>query len=248
MTLQSSGQISLSNLRTEYTNLGPQGQVAMNDFYYGSTHLKKNKCTDQARSDASHPSKASHFDNVPAVGGGQIKLTNFYSKVYYYARQTIVQISGSNASIDVSGIENEALKTNSNNTVFFDAETTGNCNASLTSNYGLTIPQSSRTNTTCYLTNDYAIYGKGGKGADGGGSGSPGGTAFSVAPNIYLKNNNRILGGGGGGGGSGSKRITFNECYCCSPSNTSIGGSGGGGGKGGGAGGGGGGEIGRAHV
>jgi hypothetical protein len=240
MTLQSSGQIALSDLRTEYTNLGPQGQVAMNEFYYGSTYLKKNKCTDQARTDSSHPTKASHFDNVPVAGAGTtIALTNFYNKVYYYARQAVVQLSGNNASIDVNTIENESLKANSNNTVFFDAETTGNCRATLTSNYGLTIPQGARSNTTCYLTNDYAIYGKGGRGGDGGGSGSPGGTAFSVASNIYLKNNNRILGGGGGGGGSNGKRQTFNECYCCNISNTSIGGSGGGGGKGGGAGGGG---------
>ena len=240
MTLQSSGQIALSDLRTEYTNLGPQGQVAMNEFYYGSTYLKKNKCTEQARTDSSHPTKASHFDNVPILSDPkvQIKLTNFYSKVYYYARQTVVQISGSNASIDVTLIENEALKANSNNTVFFDAETTGNCSGSSPSSYGVTIPQGSRSNTTCYLTNDYAIYGKGGKGGDGGGSGTPGGTAFSVATNIYLRNNNRILGGGGGGGGSSAKRNSYNECYCCNVTNASIGGSGGGGGKGGGAGGG----------
>ena len=246
MTLQSSGQIALSDLRTEYTNLGPQGQVAMNEFYYGSTYLKKNKCTDQARSDSSHPTKASHFDNIPVAGAGTtIALTNFYNKVYYYAKQAVVQLSGNNASVDVNAIENEALKANSNNTVFFDAETTDNCKATLTSNYGLTIPQGSRSNTTCYLTNDYAIYGKGGKGGNGGGdnaeAGSPGGTAFSVASNIYLKNNNRILGGGGGGGGSNGKSQPFNECYCCNVSNTSIGGSGGGGGKGGGAGGSGGG-------
>ena len=240
MTLQSSGQIALSDLRTEYTNLGPQGQVAMNEFYYGSTHLKKNKCTDQARGDTSHPTQASHFDNVPSLATTpkpQIKLTNFYSRVYYYARQTVAQVSGNNASVNVNGIEDEALKKNSNNTVFFDAETTGNCKATSTGNYALAIPQGSRANTTCYLTNDYAIYGKGGQGGNGGGSGSPGGTAFYVSSNIYLKNNNRILGGGGGGAGSNGKRQPFNECYCCNVSNTSIGGSGGGGGKGGGGGG-----------
>jgi len=243
MTLPSSGQISLSDLRTEYTNLGSQGQVAMNDFYYGSTHVQKNTCTDQARGDASHPTKASHFDNIPAVGAGQIKLSNFYSKVYYYAKQAITQVSGSNASINVNVIEDEALKKNNNNTVFFVASTNGDCKATSTSNYGLTIPQGSRPNTTCYLINDHAIYGKGGKGGDGGSNGGGGGTGFSVASNIYLKNNNRILGGGGGGAGGAAKRNTFNECYCCSPSNTSIGGSGGGGGKGGGAGGGGGGAL-----
>jgi len=237
MTLPSSGQISLSDLRTEYTNLGSGGRVAMNDFYYGSTHLQKNTCTDQARGDASHPTKASHFDNIPAVGAGQIKLSNFYSKVYYYARQTIARVSGSNASINVNVIEDEALKKNSNNTVFFVASTNGDCNATSTSNYGLTIPQGGRSNTTCYLINDHAIYGKGGRGGDGNSSGSPGGTGFSVASNIYLKNNNRILGGGGGGAGGNAKRNSYNECYCCNVTNASIGGSGGGGGKGGGAGG-----------
>lgn len=243
MTLQSSGQIALSDLRTEYTNLGSQGQVAMNDFYYGSTHLKKNKCTDQARTDSSHPTKASHFDNIPVLSTprSQIRLTNFYGKVYYYARQSVVQVSGSNASVNVVNIENESLKSNSNNTVFFDLETIGNCSGSTTSNFGLSIPQGNRANTTCYLTNDYAIYGKGGKGGNGGGSsaerGEDGGTALSVATNVYLKNNNRILGGGGGGGGSVARRETYNECYCCRTTNASIAGSGGGGGKGGGGGG-----------
>ena len=74
MTLQSSGQIALSDLRTEYTNLGSTAKVAMNEFYYGSTYLQKNKCTDQARTDSSHPTKASHFDNVPVAGSGQIKV------------------------------------------------------------------------------------------------------------------------------------------------------------------------------
>lgn len=239
MTLQSSGQIALSDLRTEYTTLGSSAKVAMNDFYYGSTYLKKNKCTDQARGDTSHPTQASHFENIPALtSGGQIKLTNFYSKVYYFARQDVAQVSGNNASINVSTIEDEALKTNSNNTVFFDAETTGNCKATSTSNYALTIPQGSRPNTTCYLTNDYAIYGKGGNGGDGNsGKGGDGGTALSVATNTYLKNNSKILGGGGGGGAGGGKRQSYNECYCCNVTNASIGGSGGGGGKGGGAGG-----------
>ena len=243
MTLQSSGQIALSDLRTEYTYLGSQGQVAMNDFYYGSTHLKKNKCTDQARTDSSHPTQSIHFQGIPvlATPRTQINLTNFYGKVYYYARQTVVQVNGSNASVNVNNIENEALKSNSNNTVFFDLDTTGNCNSTLTSNYGLTVPQGSRANTTCYLTNDYAIYGKGGKGGNGGGSsaerGEDGGTALSVATNVYLKNNNRILGGGGGGGGSNARKDTYNECYCCNITNASVAGSGGGGGKGGGGGG-----------
>lgn len=242
MTLQSSGQIALSNLRTEYTNLGSTAKVAMNEFYYGSNYLKKNKCTDQVRTDSSHPTKASHFDNIPALSTPkvQIKLTNFYSRVYYYARQAIVQVSGNNSSINVNNIENESecLKKNSNNTVFFVAETIDNCKATTTSNNGLTISQGSRPNTTCYLTNDYEIYGKGGKGGDGNGNtGENGGTALSLALNIYLKNNNRILGGGGGGGGGNARKDTYNECYCCSTTSASIAGSGGGGGKGGGGGG-----------
>lgn len=240
MTLQSSGQIALSDLRTEYTNLNVGAQVSMNEFYYGSTHVKKNNCTDAARGDTSHPSQASHFDNIPALSTPkvQIKLTNFYSRVYYYARQQVVQVSGNNATISVTDIENEALKTNSGNTVFFDVQTTGNCKATTTSNYGLTIPQGNRANTTCYLTNDYAIYGKGGAGGRGDGSaGSAGGDAFYVSTNLYLKNNNKILGGGGGGSGGTAKINSYNECYCCNVTNASIAGSGGGGGKGGGAGG-----------
>ena len=239
MTLQSSGQIALSDLRTEYTNLGVEGTVSMNDFYYGSTHLKKNKCTEQARIDTSHPTYAAHFQGIPILGSGSsIKLTQFYSKVYYYAKQTLVQASGSNVTVNVADIENEAIKKNSNNTVFFDIETNGNCTATTTSNYGLTIPQGSRTYTTCYFTNDYRIYGKGGSGGNAnGGGGANGGTAFSVGTGIYLKNNNRILGGGGGGGAGGGKTVSYNECYCCNVSNAGVGGSGGGGGAGGGSGG-----------
>jgi len=243
MTLQSSGQISFSDLRTEYTNLGSQGKVAMNDFYYGSTHLRRNRCTDQARTDTSHPRHSIHFSGIPVFSTprSQIRLTNFYGKVYYYARQTVVQVSGSNASVNVVNIENESIKSNSNNTVFFDLETIENCSASATSNFGLLIPQGSRPNTTCFLTNDYAIYGRGGRGGDGGGNtaqdGENGGTSLSVATNVYLRNNNRILGGGGGGGGGAARRDSYNECYCCSTTTASIGGSGGGGGKGNGGGG-----------
>lgn len=238
MTLQASGQISLSDLRSEYTNLGSKARVAMNDFYYGSTHVKRNKCTDQVRIDGSHPTYSQHFEGIPVLGSGsQIKLTQYYNKVYYFAKQNVVQVRGSNASVDVINIENEAIKKDSNNTVFFDVETTGNCSASSTSNYGLRIPQGSRTHTTCYFTNDYAVYGKGGRGGNGGENGESGGPAFYVSLNLYLKNNNRILGGGGGGGGGSGKTVSYNECYCCNTTNAALGGSGGGGGKGGGYGG-----------
>lgn len=238
MTLQSSGQISLADLRTEYTNLGSRASVKLSDFYYGSTHVKRNKCTDQARTDTSHPTYSIHFVGIPVLGSSQIKLTDFYNKVYYYARQQAVQVNGSNVQVNVTNIENESLKSNSNNTVFFDVETSGNCNGSTTSNYALTIPEGSRPNTTCYFTNDYIVYGRGGNGGRGDGNGGEnGGPAFYVSSNLYLKNNNRILGGGGGGGGGSGKTVSYNECYCCNVTNAGVGGSGGGGGKGNGQGG-----------
>jgi len=239
MTLQSSGQIALSDLRTEYTNLGSTAQVAMNDFYYGSTHLKKNKCTDKVRTDTSHPVQGVHFAGIPVLGSGSlIKLTQFYGKIYYYARQTVATVSGNNASVNVGSIENEALKSNSVNSAFFELQTNGNCTATSTSNDGLNIPGGSRPGTTCYFTNNYKIYGKGGNGGNAnGGNGQDGGPAFVVSSNIYVNNGGRILGGGGGGGAGNGKTVSYNECYCCNTTNAGFGGGGGGGGAGGGKGG-----------
>lgn len=249
MTLPSSGQISLANLRTEYTNLGSQASVKMSDFYYGSRYLRRNRCTDRARTDTSHPGYTIHFQGIPVVsspvGSELIRLSQFYGKVYYYARQSNVLVNGTNASVNTAGIENEAIKTNTNNSAFFDVLTTGDCFASSTSNFGLSIAQNNRSHTTCYLINDFRVYGRGGRGGNGGvqagtesgQGGENGGTALSLATLTYLVNNNRILGGGGGGGGGAARRDSYNECYCCNVTNASIAGSGGGGGKGSGAGG-----------
>lgn len=246
MTLQASGQISMSDLRSEYTNLGPRAEVRMSQFYYGSTYLRSNACSDLVRGDASHPRHAAHFPNIPALNAQgnpstSIRLTNFYGRSYFYARQATVTVSGNNASVNSTDIENEAIKSNDINTVFYVVATNGNCAATSTANYGLVISQGSRGGTTCYLINDHRIYGRGGRGGDGGGeSGNPGaggGPALFLAPNVYLRNNNRILGGGNGGAGSAARRNSYNECYCCNITNASIAGSGGGGGKGGGAGG-----------
>lgn len=237
MTLQSSGQISLGNLRSEYTNLGSKATVKLSDFYYGSTFVKKNTCTDAAKSSADHPTKDSHFLNIK-TSANNIKLTDYYSRTYYYAHQTLIKPSGSNVNVSTTDIENSAIKKNSENTVFYDILVDSDCYASTTSNYGLSINAGNNSNTTCYFTNSARIYGKGGAGGVGDAlNGSNGGPALRIYINTFINNTNRILGGGGGGGGGGGKLQSYNRCYCCTTGSAGISGGGGGGGKGNGEGG-----------
>jgi hypothetical protein len=237
MTLQSSGTISLGDLRREYTNLGSNGTVSLSDFYYGSTFVKKNTCTDFAKASSDHPTKNSHFPNIQ-TSKSNIKLSNYYGKTYYYAHNTTLQPSGSNASVNTTNIENSAIKKGQENTVFYDVIINSDCYASSTSNFGLTITAGNIANTTCFLNNSSRIYGKGGAGGPGNAeNGSSGGPALQIHINTFLYNNGRILGGGGGGGGGGQKLQSYNRCYCCTTGSAGISGGGGGGGKGNGPGG-----------
>lgn len=249
MTLPASGNsISMSQMRSEYTNLQSLTEVRLSSFYYGasktSSYLAKNKCSDAIRTYTDHPGYTPHLSGIPAVsdpiGGSPIKLSQFYSKTYYFAPQTESNVSGTNVGFNPKTEEGNALKSNSNNSTFIDVSLSGECNSNSTGSSGLNIGTKDRDHTTVYLTvpSGQRIIGKGGKGGDGNsGNGSPGGHALTSQIHIFLNNQGRVYGGGGGGGASGCNSTSFKECYCCGDSNGSVGGCGGGGGKGGGEGG-----------
>lgn len=235
--------ISFSQLSTEY--FGSSTNIKLSDYYYGGNLLQKNTCTDAVRSlgDAflgNSSGFTAHFKNVPETGS--ISMSAFRGKTYYYAKQTVTNVSGDDQSVNSTTIEDEALRDNSENSAYFVVTTTGNCKATSTSNTGLTITNANRGYTTCYLNNSNKIWGKGGAGGKGqsnGSNGKNGGTSIRTGTHLIINNNDgRILGGGGGGGGGAVQRISYKEGYCStSNTNFSIGGSGGGGGAGGGAGG-----------
>lgn len=238
MTLPSSN-LAFSALRSEY-KLTSSGPISFNELYYGGPYLKKNACTDAVRSNGlatgSGGGYVPHFKDIPA--SGPIKASYYLGKAYYYAKQSNVFVNGFDAVFNTSSIEAESPKPNS--PAYYVLITNGNCTSTSTSRYGLTINRGNAGKSTVYFINNNFIYGKGGaggRGEDGGTNGENGGPALFVGPNCFIVNNNSILGGGGGGGGASSVKYTYNECYCCGPTNTSLAGSGGGGGAGGGAGG-----------
>jgi len=253
MTLPKNGQISLGDMATEYNQT--KSNVRLSDYYYGGSVLEKNDCTDKVIEYKHNKSGyTSHFKNIPnqpsgspAAGTDEIKMSIFRGKSYYFARQNTISVSGSDVSVNTSNIENNETpsnKRNSENSVYFVVQTSGDCQASSVSNRGLTISQSGRTHSACYLINSKKIRGKGGKGGHGADQkkdGQDGGVALRIRPNGYINNSGgRITGGGGGGGGGNSDKQSYRQCWFCGNTNISAGGGGGGGGKGGGDGGGGG--------
>lgn len=236
MTLPTSN-LKFSDLRSEYKNTS-SGTISFNELYYGGSYLQSNTCTDAVRS-YEGPGYSLHFQNIPSSGSA-IKVSYFTGKAYYYARQSIAQINGYNVVFNTTDIENESVRKNSENSVYYILQTNGNCTATATNQYGLQIKTGNRSYSTCYFINNNYIYGKGGaggRGQDGGTNGGDGGPALFHDVYAYIVNNGRILGGGGGGGGGASQRRSYNECYCCNDTNYAQAGSGGGGGAGGGSGG-----------
>lgn len=248
MTLQSSGQIALSDLRTEYTSLGSLSEVKLSSFYYGASatkaYLPRNSCTDAIRANTDHPGYIPHLQGIPAVsnpvGNQPIRFSQFYSMTYYYAPQTDSTISGDAKTFNVNIIESDGLKSNTINSAFIDLQVNGEMRATSTGNRALTINAKNRTHTTVWVNvqSNKRILGKGGAGGNGNnGQGQSGGDAFHTSSHTFIVNNGKIYGGGGGGRASDCKTQSYNECYCCNQTNASVGGCGGGGGKGGGNGG-----------
>lgn len=248
--------ISLSQLRTEYTDADADSKVKLSSFYYGnsqtSAYLAKNTCTDAVRGTANdatkHPGLTPHLEGIPEVsdpiGSQPIKLSQFYGKTYYYAPISPTKVTGDNSSytFNPKTIENLSLKTNTENSAFMDLSLEKNdLRAASTDGVALTVQDKKRDHTSVciILKSGSRIVGKGGAGGQGSCSsadGKKGGDAIKTNVHTFLKNSGRVLGGGGGGGGGGSFRIQWNECWVCGPTSRWYAGGGGGGGKGGGSG------------
>lgn len=239
MTLPSSGQISFSQLASEYG--GSSTNIKLSDYYYGGTYLKANACTNYIKNNnqSSHPGYNLHFNGISSSGA--VLMSTFRGKAYYYARQTVESVNGYDLSISAATKEGESPKSNPENGAYYVINTNGNIVATSTGQAGIRFLAGGRGTTTVYFENSHNIYGKGGdggRGEDGGSRGGNGGTAVRFWHHAVFSNNGNVRGGGGGGGGGAAKRISYREGYCSTgDTNYSISGSGGGGGAGGGSGG-----------
>ena len=208
MTIPSSGQISFTDITTEFGTTNPtslskyygldvgipsSGQIKFSDFYGRVINATRTITSTQnynARND---------FTNASIVGGLKTAATVFSNNlpVRYY--------------LTVNGV----IGSNNTGSTAFD---TG------------TFP----TGSSLYLTNNSYIVGKGGSGGNNsGGSGSPGGPALTLRLTTFITNNGTIAGGGGGGGAGGNRSTSScQQVGCCEQRCYTATGSGGGGGGG----------------
>ena len=225
MAIQGSGQISITQIATEFGDTAPH---SLKEFYNGGGKVPANNT------------------NVPASGA--IGLKNFYNAVNrvtavqtYSTNTTQTTLNISSLSGYVAGITDVIVYVSSNVYVY----------STSTANPALTITGATAGDTVSIINNGFII-GMGGDGASIS-AGSAGGPAINLGYNISLTNNSYIAGGGGGGGrrfsgggggAGGGAGGSGDVAGGTGGSVGSAGGAGGGpGGFGGGAGGGGGGFI-----
>lgn len=248
--IQSSGQISFSNLNSEFRgSSNSNSQLSMSQLGYGGNILRANNCTAQVRGNANSP----YYANIGLLqtysgAGSNMTISNYYSKWVYSAppNGTFI-LTGDNDQYNFSGYYSAGRDYNPNqnkrdtNPLFIDIINNGNCYSNnKNASWSASIPNET-SGTLVYLDNNGGIYGSAGDGGNGpagtstqsGRPGNPGRLAlYSTCERLYLDNSGAIYGGGGGGGSGGSGHNTYNECIVCGPTNEGNGGGGGGGGQG----------------
>ncbi|MGB0141501.1 MAG: hypothetical protein ACPF8W_00355 [Luminiphilus sp.] len=177
MTLQSSGAISMSQIRSEFG--GGSGAISFSDFYRGGSKV---------RSKASNNTATNLAASVPTSGA--IAFSNFYGQARAFRKTYTATATNQNAS-SVFGSDygvNYPKEIVINSGVELGATTTGEEALQINSGLsgGLTI------------TNNGTLSGAGG--SAGGGAG---GDAFEANVACTLINNGTIRAGGGGGGNGG---------------------------------------------
>ena len=181
MTLQSSGAISLSDIRDEY-NTGSNAPIVFNDYYRGGSLVKANAVNNTSTNlSAGVPTSA---NNNP------LSVEDFYGQGKGFRRtfnatatnQTGATMFGDDYTLDYP------------KEVVVDANVT--VGATSTSNSAIQI--SSGLQGTISLTNNGSIEGAGGAAS------TQGGTALTCSSTVTVVNNGTIKGGGGGGGAGGA--------------------------------------------
>ena len=186
MTLQSSGAISLSDIRDEY-NTGSNAPIVFNDYYRGGSLVKANA--------VNNTSTNLSADVPTSANNNPLSVEDFYGQGKGFRRtfnatatnQTGATMFGDDYTLDYP------------KEVVVDANVT--VGATSTSNSAIQI--SSGLQGTISLTNNGSIEGAGGAAS------TQGGTALTCSSTVTVVNNGTIKGGGGGGGtgGAGGKGV-----------------------------------------
>ena len=186
MTLQSSGAISLSDIRDEY-NTGSNAPIVFNDYYRGGSLVRGNAVNNTSTNlSADVPTNA---NNNP------LSVEDFYGQGKGF-RRTFNATATNQTGATMFG---DDYTLNYPKEVVVDANVT--VGATSTSNSAIQI--SSGLQGTISLTNNGSIEGAGGAAS------TQGGTALTCSSTVTVVNNGTIKGGGGGGGtgGAGGKGV-----------------------------------------
>ena len=186
MTLQSSGAISLSDIRDEY-NTGSNAPILFNDYYRGGSLVRGNA--------VNNTSTNLSADVPTSANNNPLSVEDFYGQGKGFRRtfnatatnQTGATMFGDDYTLDYP------------KEIVVDANVT--VGATSTSNSAIQI--SSGLQGTISLTNNGSIEGAGGAAS------TQGGTALTCSSTVTVVNNGTIKGGGGGGGtgGTGGKGV-----------------------------------------
>ena len=205
MTLQSSGAISLSDIRDEYNN-GSSAPILLNDYYRGGSLVRAN---------ASNNTATNLSADVPtSANSSPLSIDDFYGQKRAF-RKTYSSTATDQSGVGVFG--DDFAVDYPKEIVINSSQTVG---ATSTSDPALKIDSTGAGTIT--ITNNGSIEGAGGA------AGAAGGNALQVDGSVAvtLVNNGTIKAGGGGGGagGAGGKGVfTANATFS---SLTDLGGGG----------------------
>ena len=205
MTLQSSGAISLSDIRDEYNN-GSSAPILLNDYYRGGSLVRAN---------ASNNTATNLSADVPtSANSSPLSINDFYGQKRAF-RKTYSSTATDQSGVGVFG--DDFAVNYPKEIVINSSQTVG---ATSTSAPALKIDSTGAGTIT--ITNNGSIEGAGGA------AGAAGGNALQVDGSVAvtLVNNGTIKAGGGGGGagGTGGKGVfTANATFS---SLTDLGGGG----------------------
>ena len=182
MTLQSSGAISLSDIRDEYNN-GSSAPILLNDYYRGGSLVRAN---------ASNNTSTNLSADVPtSANSSPLSINDFYGQKRAF-RKTYASTATDQSGVGIFG--DDFAVNYPKEIVINSSQTVG---ATSTSAPALKIDSTGAGTIT--ITNNGSIEGAGGA------AGSAGGNALQVDGSVAvtLVNNGTIKAGGGGGGAGG---------------------------------------------
>jgi len=183
MTLQSSGTISLANLRDEYNN-GSSDPIVLNDYYRGGSLVRANADNNTATNLSA--------DIPTSANSSPLSINDFYGQARAF-RKTYSSTATDQSGVGVFG---DDFAVNYPKEIVINASQT----VGATSSSAPALKIDSTGAGTITITNNGSIEGAGGAAS------SAGGNALQVdgSVSVTLVNNGTIKAGGGGGGTGGT--------------------------------------------